>query len=327
MDADLEIIVIAAVSKNGVIGKGGKMPWHLPDDLKNFAKLTKGHPVLMGRKTFESIGHPLPQRDNIVLTRDKELKALGCIVVTSLSEAISLASSKGTGKLFIIGGAEIYKAVIQSANVMFLTEVDVEIDGGDAFFPEWNESDWEEVGRFTQSGGGNQFGFTVRELHHVQNIKPAGTGPSANGFCNLDNARNSNQQETMRRINEGGYCPFCGDNLQKNHSKPILFKGAHWLLTENQWPYPAAKRHLLAISIVHAEKLADLPVEAGAELMEIAHYIEKELGINCGAICMRFGNPSGNGASVNHLHFHILEPDPEKSDPLIFWIDKKKPSS
>lgn len=146
-------------------------------------------------------------------------------------------------------------------------------------------------------------------------------------FCHTDNARNPEQLKVMEKINEGGYCPFCRENLQKNHKKPIIFEGAHWILTENQWPYPAAKNHLLAISTVHAEKLTDLPAAAGAELLEIARFLEEKLNIKSGALCMRFGNPSGNGASVNHIHFHVLEPDPEKSDPLIFWIDNKKPSS
>lgn len=169
MDANLEIIIAVAVSKNGVIGKEGKMPWHLPDDLKNFARLTKGHIVLMGRKTYDSIGHPLPGRDNIILTRDSGFDVAGCIVAKSLSDAITFAKSRGKEKLFVSGGAEIYKAMFPLADTMFLTEVDVEIEDGDAFFPEWDKTQWKEIDSFAvNADDNNQYGFIIKELHRLR---------------------------------------------------------------------------------------------------------------------------------------------------------------
>ncbi|MCK9497841.1 MAG: HIT domain-containing protein [Candidatus Colwellbacteria bacterium] len=146
-------------------------------------------------------------------------------------------------------------------------------------------------------------------------------------FCNTGNARNSEQLGVMKSINKNGYCPFCPENFTKNHKKPIIFDGKHWFVTENQWPYSAAKYHFLAITKNHIENLTELPKGAGNELIDICRYIEDKYGINSGAICMRFGDIELNGATVNHLHAHLLVPDPENKDPLYFWIDKKKPSS
>lgn len=169
MDTNLEIIIAVAVSKNGVIGKDGKMPWHLPDDLKNFARLTKGNAVLMGRRTYDSIGHPLPGRDNIILTRDSSFDVTGCIVARSLSDVIIIAKSRGKQKLFVSGGEEIYRAMFPLANTLLLTEVDIEIEGGDAFFPEWDKSQWKETNSFTvNADDSNQYGFIFKELHRIR---------------------------------------------------------------------------------------------------------------------------------------------------------------
>lgn len=140
--------LIAAVSENNVIGRDGKLPWNLPADLKHFRELTKGHPVIMGRKTYESIGHPLSHRRNIVVTRKKELKLEGCKVVGSVEEAIKLtqASASTSDEAFIIGGAEIYKAALPRSHRIYLTRVHAEVEG-DAFFPEVDFSQWREVSR------------------------------------------------------------------------------------------------------------------------------------------------------------------------------------
>src|SRR3990167_8007223 len=111
--------LIAAISKNNVIGKKNKLPWHLPADLQHFKKMTMGKPIIMGRKTFESIGRPLPQRDNIVVTRQTNFKATGCIVAHSLDEA--LARLKEREEVFIIGGAELYKEGLFIAENLYLT--------------------------------------------------------------------------------------------------------------------------------------------------------------------------------------------------------------
>ena len=138
----LEIVV--AVARNGVIGKGNQLPWHLPDDLKRFKHLTLGHPVLMGRRTWESIGRPLPGRQNIVVTRTPGYVAPGATVAADFETAIAAASSAPI--VSVIGGAELFRLSLPRAAVLHLTEVDAEPDG-DVRFPEWSRSEWRELAR------------------------------------------------------------------------------------------------------------------------------------------------------------------------------------
>ena len=137
-----EITIIAAVSENNVLGKNNKLIWHIPDDLKRFKKLTLGHSVIMGRKTFESITQPLPQRKNIILTRNKNYKAKGALIAHNVKEALNFCQNDN--QPFIIGGAEIYKLFMSISNKIELTRIHKSYDG-DAFFPEILEEKWKLV--------------------------------------------------------------------------------------------------------------------------------------------------------------------------------------
>lgn len=128
-----EIIIIVAVAKNGIIGKDGKMPWHLPSDLRHFKETTMGFPLIMGRKTYESIGKPLPWRDNIVLTRDTSRSFPGCVTMHSLDEALEYC--KDQMKVFVIGGADIFISAMPIADTLIITALEREYDG-DVSFPE-----------------------------------------------------------------------------------------------------------------------------------------------------------------------------------------------
>lgn len=133
-----EICIVAAVSeKNLAIGKDNKLPWRIPEDLRRFKELTTGHVVVMGRKTFESIGKPLPNRINIVVTRIETFEAPGCIVCHSLNEAIETARKDEQEKVFIIGGGKVYNAAIGLADKLYLTLVEGEFEG-DTFFPDYS---------------------------------------------------------------------------------------------------------------------------------------------------------------------------------------------
>jgi dihydrofolate reductase len=138
------ISLIAAVARNRVIGKRGSLPWYLPADLKHFQEVTKGKSIIMGRKTYESIGKPLPDRRNIVLTRDRFYKQGGCIVVHSLADALEAAGR--SDEVMVIGGEEIYHEFLPFADRMYLTLIDAGFLG-DAFFPEFDKSEWEEKSR------------------------------------------------------------------------------------------------------------------------------------------------------------------------------------
>ena len=135
-----EITLIAAMDRARAIGRGNAMPWHLSDDLKRFKALTLGKPIIMGRKTFESIGRPLPKRRNIVLTRDQNFHADGVEVIHSLEAGLGNLE----GEVMITGGGEVYSLALPMAHKMHLTFVDTLIEDADAFFPEWNPAEWRE---------------------------------------------------------------------------------------------------------------------------------------------------------------------------------------
>ena len=133
------LTIIVAASANNVIGRDGELPWHISDDLKRFKAITMGKPIVMGRRTHESIGKALPGRQNIVITRQEGYAAAGCEVVSSPAAALRAAGD--VGEVMIIGGGEIYDLFMNQATRIYLTRVDTEIDG-DAFFPSFEQSDW-----------------------------------------------------------------------------------------------------------------------------------------------------------------------------------------
>lgn len=161
----MSISAIVAASQNGVIGNKGEIPWYLPADLVHFKQTTMGHPILMGRKTHESIGRALPGRTNIVITRNADYKAKGCIVVGSLESAIKEAKkAPDNEEIFIIGGAEIYKLAMPLINKLYLTKVHATIEG-DKFF-EYDVKEWKEISREEyQADDKNKYAydFTVLE--------------------------------------------------------------------------------------------------------------------------------------------------------------------
>lgn len=144
MSLPIRICIIAALARNRTIGLGNAMPWRLPEDLKRFRRLTMGHAVIMGRKTFESIGTPLTGRNNIVITRSQSWSQPGCLVAHSLEAA--LAAADGSRDAFVIGGAQIYALALPRASRLYMTEIERDFEG-DAFFPRFDRSQWREVAR------------------------------------------------------------------------------------------------------------------------------------------------------------------------------------
>ena len=157
--------LLVAVARNGVIGRNNDLPWHLPEDLKRFKALTLGYPVVMGRRTYESIiertGRPLPGRDNIVVTRRTGYAAPGCRVAHSLEEALAAAS--GAKKIFVIGGADIFALALPLANRLDVTEIDAVVEG-DVVFPAYDRAEWREVSREAGAGAADlRYDFVVYE--------------------------------------------------------------------------------------------------------------------------------------------------------------------
>jgi dihydrofolate reductase len=145
----MTISLIAALSRNRVIGKNNDLPWRLPDDMRFFMETTKGHCVIMGRKNYESLPfkfRPLPERTNIVVTRQKDFIAEGCQIVHSLEEALASIDQESNEEIFVVGGAEIYKLALPYAHKLYLTEIDAEIEG-DTFFPLFDKTIFQEQSR------------------------------------------------------------------------------------------------------------------------------------------------------------------------------------
>ena len=159
-----KIALVVAMDKNRAIGRAGALPWHLPDDLKHFKALTLGKTVLMGRKTFQSIGRPLPKRRNVVLTKDPSFGAEGIEVVHSLDDALLLDE-----EIMVIGGGEVYALFLPLATHLHLTLVDTTIPDADTFFPEWNPAQWRETYReFHPADERHLFSFNFVDLERVE---------------------------------------------------------------------------------------------------------------------------------------------------------------
>lgn len=154
------ISLIAALARNSVIGVENRLPWKLPDDLKHFKALTLGHHILMGRKTYESIGRPLSGRTTVIVSRGEFLAPEGCIVARSIQDAI--AACKNDEEIFFVGGAELYGQALSLADRLYLTEIQAEFEG-DAWFPEFDRAQWNEVSRErrTEVASGLGYHFVV----------------------------------------------------------------------------------------------------------------------------------------------------------------------
>lgn len=145
------ISLIVAVSENMVIGKDNKLAWHLPEDMNYFSNMTKGHSIIMGRKNWESIPkkyRPLPERKNIVVTRNNKFEDKGAITVNSIEKAVEKARTFDDEEIFIIGGGEIYKLGFAYVDKLYITEIYANIDGN-TYFPKWNKENWKEISRIS----------------------------------------------------------------------------------------------------------------------------------------------------------------------------------
>ena len=168
----VKVCIVVAMAENRVIGQDNDLPWRIPEDLKYFKNVTMGLPLVMGRKTFESIGKPLPGRPHFIVTRNKEWSHEGVSVSSSLEGAIEAAKAQaerdGKDRVMIVGGAEIYLQVLPQVDRLYLTRVHCEIEG-DAFFPELNYEEWNEVSRKSGENSGQngyEYSFFVYEKTH-----------------------------------------------------------------------------------------------------------------------------------------------------------------
>lgn len=294
--------IIVAFDKNRGIGIKGQLPWmksEMKADMRLFRHITTGGVVIMGRRTMESIGKPLPDRRNIVLTKNQTSVFDGFEVANSLEQAFLMAEQSEV-EIFVIGGAEIYAQAINHVDRIYATELETTIDDIDAHFPEIHNLMWSKsVSKFYDNNETlDKYSFNVVIYNRVKE-----------DFVNLDNARLDEQRAVMQSIAEAGVCPFCPENLALYHKSEILKTGEHWMLTYNQWPYDNTKLHLLAIAKYHATSLAGMQVGAAEELFDFLRWAEEHYAITFGGVCMRFGDIQKNGATVDHLHVHLIVPN------------------
>jgi dihydrofolate reductase len=167
----MNVSAIVACSKNRAIGRDNQIPWYLPADLRYFKQVTSGHAILMGRKTYESIGRPLPKRSNIVITRQKNYQLEGCNVYHSLLEGVEAAKKMGEEELFIIGGGEIYRQALPICHKIYYTEVDLEIADATVFFPALQEKDWKLISAEAhQKDEKNPYHYTFKVYERTQQV-------------------------------------------------------------------------------------------------------------------------------------------------------------
>lgn len=172
------LVLVAALGRDRAIGRGNALPWRLPNDLRRFKAVTMGSPLLMGRRTAESLGRALPGRRNLVLTRRGAVPFAGMAAVASLAEAVAAAEADGAGRLCVIGGGEVYALALAHAAAMHLTHVDTTVDGADAFFPAFDPADWRVVAREAHPADARHahaFAF----VDYVREARGAGPAPAA----------------------------------------------------------------------------------------------------------------------------------------------------
>lgn len=292
--------IIVAMSRNNVIGKENQLPWgKMPRDMKRFKDLTMGHVVLMGRKTYESIPsqfRPLPGRVNIILTRI-EYCAPGAIVLTSLQEVFEEFRNE---EIFVAGGGEIYNLLLPYAQKIYLTRVESDVEG-DTYFPVINEN-WKESSReeFPKDDR-HEYPLSFSLLERVEERK----------VVDLSFAKGrGDYEEVLATIQREQKCPFCPDNF-RHHRKPILEEHGSWFITEASWPYPDTQHHFLLIGRNHGETFNDLMVEDWLSIRMLVRWAVEKFNISGGGFALRFGETQYTGATVCHIHAHLIVPNME----------------
>jgi len=300
--------IIVAMDEKHAIGKNGGIPWYLPKDLKRFREITTGHTVIMGRKTFDSIikriKKPLPDRRNIIISNNREFSYEGCEFTGSFQEALKLAENDE--KVFVIGGEQVYKLALPLADRMYITYISYRFEGCDAFFPEINFNDWVQ---------GNSITYISKDFNNKYETRFVVYKRKRNGMSKVVDTRNARDREygdILIDIEEKGKCPFCPVNF-KYHKHPILKEEAGWFLTKCSWPYKNTKYHFLIISRAHKELFSDLSSNDFNSINTIVNWAIKKFDLRGGAIALRFGDTEYTGATVCHLHFHLIMPEDSNS--------------
>lgn len=311
-----KISLIVAMATNRAIGRANDMLWRLPNDFRHFRELTTGHPIIMGRKTFESLPKgALPDRTNIVVTHQASYSAPDCRVVTSLDEAIALATNLGSDEIFVIGGGEIYRQALPQASRVYLTAVNTAPENADTFFPELPETEWKLASSESHSADEKHaYDYDFRVYERIdQSAK----------VVDPHYAKSGEYRVVLEEIQSGKKCPFCPGQLHW-HKEPILKEENGWLITRNSWPYQNAAHHFLLIGREHHDRFDELSSADWETIRGLINWAITEFKLPGGGIAMRFGETTYTGATVVHFHIHMIVPeiDPEtgRAKPVNFPI-------
>lgn len=287
-------IIIVAYGENGEIGKDGQMPWpKMPADLRHFKASTLGHTVIMGRKTYDSIGRALPERRNIVVSRDPDLRLKDAEVFGSPEEALDECIDDD--EIFVIGGGELYRRTMPLARIIVATEIDSAFEGSDTFFEKPTAPEWvEETREHHDKDGSDPFDYDFV------------TYKSNKLIVDLNKALNRPKYlDELRSIEASGLCPFCEMRFTQNEENELIDEGNYWTVTQNYNPYEGTSRHLMLVPKRHIERPSQLGPRSQLESQQLINKYTSEM--NAGGVAYRFGQLERTGASVAHLHIHIME--------------------
>lgn len=309
------ISLIFAMNGDRIIGNQGTLPWHLPSDLKRFKELTTGHPVIMGRKTFESIlsklGRGLPDRCNVVITRDlltwkhrqkcEPDKFRNCVFVDSLRQGVLLMEPEP--EVFVIGGAEIYAEALPLAEKLYFTQVSGKFEG-DTKFPQFNMHEWETVHDELVTTDSHPYAFSI--LERATHITSSSGVVGAN-LVNPTFAKSAGYGKTIAEIIEAGICPFCPETFLW-HPWPILHRVGDWIITRSGWPYENTEYHFLIIGDKHLTTDIEMAIKDNIGVQLLTRWAVNRFDLKGWGRVDRSGETDHTGATVQHLHFHLIQP-------------------
>lgn len=301
------VSIVVAHSRNHVIGRAGDLPWRLPSDLKRFRELTEGGTVVMGRKTFESLPQqvrPLPNRRNLILSTTTGCDPRGTEVFPTFERALDACD----GDCFVIGGGTTYAESLGVAQTVYATEIDEDIEG-DTFFPALSPDEWACVAEEPEIVESDlRFSFKTY-------ARPA--------LYDVGAARGKSQRRHMEQLQATGVCIFCPEHVGTHHAHPVEWKGEHWYVTRNAYPYAGTVAHFLIVPLRHITSFDELPDAAGAELWSIKRMLKAQVGANSFASVERSDDLRLNGGSVAHLHVHFVAVGPRPAKTVRFRVSAR----
>ncbi len=301
------VSIVVAHSRNLVIGREGDLPWRLPSDLARFREITEGGTVVMGRRTFESLppqSRPLPRRRNLILSGRSDFARPGTEVFPSLERALDACG----GDCFVIGGGATYAESLPLAERVYATEIDQDING-DTYFPALSPDEWACVAE-EPAIIESDLKFSFRTY-----ARPT--------LYDLGAARSEQQRSYMETLEAGGVCIFCPEHVGAHHASPVEWRGEHWYVTRNAFPYPGAVAHFLIIPVQHVTSFDELPDAAGAELWAVKRMLKAQVGAPSYASVERSDDMRLNGGSVAHLHVHFVAVDANPSETVRFRVSAR----